>query len=234
MHSFYLWKSQLLRCVAFVAALMASSVPAMAQSAEPPPEPPAEEAGLAPRGANEWNIGASGGWGAQLFGHGIDNSFGFPTLAWAHVLTRPSGPGFLRGQFQWGVEVIPLFVQFAPYRAYGVGVSPILWRWNFMPRGRLAPFAELGGGLLWTNVDVPPDTTRANYTAHVTLAMRIRGGKARGAFFGYRFEHISNGNRVETNPSVNAHGFLVGWSLFQGARRPATAPAPSGRRDRSR
>jgi hypothetical protein len=31
----------------------------------------------------------------------------------------------------------------------------------------------------------------------------------------YRFDHISNGNRLERNPGVNAHALHVGWSLLK-------------------
>ena len=31
----------------------------------------------------------------------------------------------------------------------------------------------------------------------------------------YRFDHISNGNRLARNPGVNAHMVVVGWSRVQ-------------------
>lgn len=208
-----------LRTLGAVTALtVALAATAQAQDGTPPDAgagAPAAEIVL-PLGADEWSIAGAAGWGVPIFGYGIDNAFAFPALSWARVLTRPAGHGLLRGQFQWGVEVIPLFTQFTPDRAYGVGVSPLLWRWNFEPRAHASPFAELGGGVLWTNRDLPPETTRANYTVHVTLGVRVLGARSRGATIGYRFEHISNGNRANTNPSVNAHAVVVGWSAFTG------------------
>ena len=200
-----------------LALVVLFAVPASAQdSAEtaPPAGAPDPSVTALPIGTNEWTLAGAAGWGRPIFGYGTDNAFAFPSLSWARVLTRPAGHGALRGQFEWGIEVIPLFGQYHPESALGVGVSPLVWRWHFMPRGPIAPYAELGGGVLWTDVDVPSDTTRANYTAHVTLAVRLAGAKARGAIIGYRFEHISNGNRADTNPSVNAHTVIVGWSLF--------------------
>jgi hypothetical protein len=168
-------------------------------------------------GNTEWTVSAVAAWGVPVFGYGIDNAFSFPSLSWGRVLTDVRGAGPLRGRFEWAIEVIPFFAQYDPERAYGVGISPLIWRWNFEPHGRWSPFAELGGGLLWTNVDLPSETTHANYTLHGSLAVRVLGEKARGALLGYRFEHISNGNRVDPNPSVNAHAIVVGWSMF---RRP--------------
>ncbi|MCA1585955.1 MAG: acyloxyacyl hydrolase [Acidobacteria bacterium] len=166
-------------------------------------------------GASEWTVAAVTGWGVPVFGYGVRNSFSFPAVSWSRVLTGSRGRSWWRGQFEWGVELVPFFAQYNPRSAYGLGVSPLVWRWNLEPGRRLSPFAELGGGVLWTNVDVPSNTTRANYTAHVTLAARLLGDKRRGAIVGYRFEHISNGNRVDPNPSVNAHAIVVGWSLFR-------------------
>jgi hypothetical protein len=168
-----------------------------------------------PEGTSEWTVIGAVGWGVPIFGYGIDNAFAFPAVSWAKVLTAPRGRGRLRGQFQWGIELVPLFAQYHPERAYGVGLSPLVWRWSLMPSRQMAPFAELGGGLLWTNVDVPRETTRANYTAHVTLGVRLLGTKTHGTLVGYRFEHISNGNRVDTNPSVNAHTLIAGWSFVR-------------------
>lgn len=221
MISLYLRGPRALWCAAAAAAFVVwASVPVSAQNGAENATPPAavqdaSPAMLMPIGANEWALAGAAGWGVPIFGYGIDNAFAFPALSWARVLTRPAGHGVLRGQFEWGIEVIPFFAQYSPDRAYGVGISPLVWRWNFLPRGRLSPFAELGGGVLWTNVDLPDETTRANYTAHVTLAVRLLGANGRGAMLGYRFEHISNGNRADTNPSVNAHAIVIGWSVFQ-------------------
>lgn len=202
--------------------MLAVPVPALAQDGiDGPPSDSESEAAVAPLalGTTEWTVAGAAGWGLPAFGYGVNNAFAFPALSVARVLTRPAGPGVLRGQFAWGVELIPFFAQYDPERAYGIGVSPLVWRWHLQPRGGVMPFAELGGGVLWTDVDLPTETTRANYTAHVTVAVRLVGTSARGAIIGYRFEHISNGNRVSANPSVNAHAVVVGWSLF---RNPGT------------
>lgn len=209
------------RSVALATAIgVAAPLPIRAQDqADDPPAGPAVaaqvEADPLRVGTIEWTLAGAAGWGLPVFGYGVDNAFAFPSISVARVLTRPAGRGVLRGQFEWGIELIPFFAQYDPEGAYGLGISPLVWRWNLVPRSGLMPFAELGGGVLWTNVDLPDDTTRANYTAHVTLGVRLLGTRARGALLGYRFEHISNGNRAATNPSVNGHAIVVGWSLFR-------------------
>lgn len=204
--------------LAVVLLLVAATVDAAAQSApistaEAPPTAPADDPMAI--GSSEWTFSGAAGWGVPVFGYGVDDAFVLPSVSWALMLTGPHGPGLLRGRFQWGIEAIPFFAQYEPERVFGAGFAPLIWRWNFEPKGRVSPFAELGGGLLWTNADLPPDTTGANYTAHVMLAVRLLGAQSHGALIGYRFEHISNGNRVRRNPSVNAHAVVVGWSLLR-------------------
>jgi hypothetical protein len=94
-------------------------------------------------------------------------------------------------------------------------VTPLTWRWNFDARGKIVPFAELAGGLLWTQDAVPTGTTSGNFTAHATYGMRYFY-RPRYAFVAeYSFHHISNGNRIERNPGVNAHVVQLGFSMMR-------------------
>ena len=169
-------------------------------------------------GASEWIVAAGLGWGVPVFRSSGQERLLLPSLSWGRVLTSAQGPGHVRGRFTWAVAVTPLFVQFEPENAYGIGVSPLVWRWNFDTSGRVAPYAELGGGGLWTTTDVPRETARANYVLHVAVAARVRGPGGPATIVGYRFEHISNGNRAPRNPSVNAHVLLLGWSFVKPPR----------------
>jgi hypothetical protein len=134
------------------------------------------------------------------------------------MFTGPIGPGILRGRFQWSFEVVPVYGQYAPDKTYGFGLTPLAWKWNFEPTGRLAPYAELGGGGLWTRSPVPERTTTANFTAHAGMGLRMFIRQQEALTFGYRFHHISNGNRLERNPGVNAHVLQFGWSYFRPRR----------------
>jgi hypothetical protein len=59
---------------------------------------------------------------------------------------------------------------------------------------------------------VPVGTARANFTAHTGFGIRAFVRAQQALVFGYRFHHISNGNRLDRNPGVNAHVLQVGWS----------------------
>ena len=90
-----------------------------------------------------WNVGARYGW----------------------ILTAPHGPAFLHGQFEYAVDVVPMFmvVQHGG-TAYGFGLNPFALKWNFTKPRKVVPYFELGGGTLFTNDNVPPGTSRVNFT----------------------------------------------------------------------
>jgi hypothetical protein len=166
-------------------------------------------------GTGEWMALAGPALGVRIFNSAAGHRYVLQSLSWGRVLTRPKGPGLLRGQFEWSVEFVPLFAQYHPHTTLGVGVTPLVWRWNFQPRGRLAPYAELAGGALWTQDPVPDQTTTANFTAHLAYGVRYFVSSRTAFVAGYRFHHISNGNRLERNPGVNAHVLQVGVSVVR-------------------
>jgi len=118
-------------------------------------------------------------------GNGLtDNRGGFHFL-WAgvqagRVLTNNMGRGIFRGNFEYGVQVLPYFQAFTPYfqrvrcqaipggpiiecsQPYTVGgtftgasITPIILRWNFARHGRWTTWGQAAGGLLWTNHKFP-------------------------------------------------------------------------------
>lgn len=160
---------------------------------------------------------AGNAWGIVLFHSARGHDFALQTLSWGKILTGPRGSGAWRGRFEWAVEGMPVYGQYRPNRVYGVGVSPMVWRWNFEPRGRLAPYGELAGGLLFTTDPVPVQTTSVNFTAHAGAGFRFFLRPKQALVFTYRFHHSSNGNRLERNPGVNAHAIQAGWTIVRPA-----------------
>lgn len=164
------------------------------------------------RGVTEWSATASAARGIALLQSSGGEWYGMTTVSWGRVLTDLRGPGWARGRFEWTVEVTPLFAEWSGRRARGIGVAPLHWRWNLAPRGRLHPFAEVGGGALWTSAPIPEGTTGSNFMTHAGVGLRVLDGRGRGLVAGYRLHHISNGNRLRRNPGVNAHMLMVGYS----------------------
>jgi hypothetical protein len=191
--------------------------PAAAQSAESPAAPPQPASVVTAdtflsKNATEWMVTGGAAYGIVVFHSAGGHRFGLQTVSLARVLTEAHLPGLLRGRFAWAFEVVPVFAQYQPTRTYGFGLSPLVWRWNFEPRGRVAPYVELTGGGLWTTEPIPAGTTSANFTAHGGGGVRFFVRPRQALVINYWFHHISNGNRLERNPGVNSHVVQVGFS----------------------
>jgi len=191
-----------------LAALLATARPAVAQN----PAPPAAMA----VGTTEWSLTAGAARGIALLQSSGGERYAVTHLTWGRVLTDLRGPGWVRGRFEWTVELAPLFAEWSSGRARGVGLSPLGWRWNLAPRGRAMPFAEVGGGALWTSAPIPDGTTGSNFTSYAGVGVRLLTRGASGLIAGYRLHHISNGNRLRRNPGVNAHMVSIGWTALDG------------------
>ena len=208
--------------------VLISAFPVLAQEqAEGTPATASDRAPAAPFdvspllevGTSEWMIAGGPAWSASLF-HSVEgHHYALQTVSWGRILTGPRAPGFLRGRFEWAIEGVPIYGQYSPQNTYGFGITPLLWRWNFEPTGRLAPYAEVGGGALWTRDPVPAQTTTSNFTGHTGAGVRIFIRPDEALVIGYRFHHISNGNRLEANPGVNAHVLQFGWSHLRPRRK---------------
>jgi len=98
-------------------------------------------------------------------------------LRYGWVLTDAHGPSFLNGRFEYAVDAVPLYVIFQPANtAYGIGVNPLNLKWDFKRHGRVVPYTELSGGLLFTTHDVPPRTSNVNFTPSAAFGGHYLGG----------------------------------------------------------
>jgi lipid A 3-O-deacylase len=143
-----------------------------------------------------WNLGARFGW----------------------ILTRPFGPGFLKGRFEYAVDGVPVYMIFQPGNtAYGAGFNPLNLKWNFATPGRLAPYLELSGGTLFTNRDVPNGTNTVNFTPSVALGTHFLGDSWNWSLE-VRYLHISNAGLAVPNPGLNTVQVRVGVGKFWGRK----------------
>jgi hypothetical protein len=145
-------------------------------------------------GTDVWNVGLRYGW----------------------ILTRPHGPGFLNGRFEYALDAVPVFMVFQRYNtAYGAGFSPLGLKWDFAARGRFEPYFELNGGTLFTSHEVPTGTSAVNFTSAAALGMHLLG--ERHAFsVELRYMHISNAGLSSPNPGINTLQVRVGVGKFFG------------------
>jgi lipid A 3-O-deacylase len=156
-----------------------------------------------------WTGGGHGTNGSQS-GDGVFNIGG--RYGW--ILTNPHGPGFLRGRFEYAIDVVPLFlVTQSSGTAYGFGVNPFALKWNFASNGNVVPYIDIGGGTLFTNVKTPLATSHVNFTTSGAIGAHFLRSKY-SVSAEIRFMHISNAGLSRPNPGINTIQVRLGFGLF--------------------
>ena len=117
------------------------------------------------------------------------------------------------------MDALPVFLVFQRANtAYGVGVNPLGLKWNFATRGRVAPYVELGGGMLFTNHEVPSRTSSVNFTPGGAVGTHFLGSDHNWSVE-LRYMHISNAGLVHPNPGINTIQVRVGVGAFRLGKR---------------
>jgi len=167
-------------------------------------------------GGHELQVWTAGGHGTN----GVAQHTGvwIAGFRYGWILTNPHGPGFLKGRYEFAVDAVPVFIVFQPTNtAYGAAVDPFASIWNFSTHGRIAPYAELSGGALFTNTQVPAGTSRVNFTTSGGLGLHYLKGKWNWSA-DVRFMHISNSGLAAINPGINTVQLRIGIGMFTGGR----------------
>jgi hypothetical protein len=174
---------------------------------------PATRAQAGPEnGGHELQVWTGGGHG--LNGSTSDTGVWNLGVRYGWVLTDEIGSGPLRGRFEYAVDVVPVFLLTQPTNtAYGLGLDPVALKWNFASRHRVTPYLELGGGLLFTNTQVPPGTSRVNFTPQGAVGVHFLRSKYNWSAE-VRFMHISNAGLATPNPGINTIQVRIGFGLF--------------------
>jgi lipid A 3-O-deacylase len=135
-------------------------------------------------------------------------------LRYGWIITGAHLPGFLRGRFEYAVDAVPLYLIFQPANtAYGLGFNPLGLKWNFERRGRFSPYLELGGGVLYTNHNVPTYTNTVNFSPSAAFGTHILGEKYNWSVE-LRYLHISNAGLATPNPGLNTVQVRLGVGKF--------------------
>ena len=168
------------------------------------------------QGANEIQVWTAGGHSVP---GGTQHTGVFNAgLRYGWILTGTHGPSFLRGNFEYVLDAIPIFLVFQPANtAYGVGLSPLGLKWTFVPRGRVVPYFELGGGVLFTNHEVPTGTSSVNFTPGAAVGFHHVGESMTWSLEA-RFQHISDAGLSGFNPGMNTIQVRVGIGAFRHKR----------------
>ena len=135
-------------------------------------------------------------------------------LRYGWVITGAHLPGILRGRFEYAVDAVPAYLIFQPANtAYAVGFNPLGLKWNFERRGRLSPYLELSGGVLFSNHNVPTFTNKVNFSPSAALGTHILGEKYNWSVE-LRYLHTSNAGLGNNNPGLNTVQVRVGVGRF--------------------
>jgi len=138
------------------------------------------------QGATEMTLWAGAGSG---LGHSDSTQMAVAGFRFGKVLTGEHGPSWLRGNFEYAFDLMPLYMFFqgqqstglpeSVYAAisteppgageqqltghrqavYGGSFNPIVLKWNFTRGKRMVPFAAIEGGVICTAHNVPAGNT---------------------------------------------------------------------------
>jgi hypothetical protein len=110
---------------------------------------------------------------------------------------------------------------------HGASVTPFLLRWNFSQRdsAKFVPWAQLGGGLLWTDHKFPEipiafgpsiRTSIVNFTPQAGVGVNIFNHPRHSVNFAMKAIHISNAGLGDNNPRLNVTlQFSAGYSWWK-------------------
>jgi len=101
--------------------------------------------------------------------------------------------------------------------SYGIGFQPVNFKFIFLAKNRLKPYAQVGAGILFTNKAVPvPRSTLFQATGDFGGGLMYMLSPKRSVSLGYKYFHISNINinGKINNPGFNANVFYLNYSFF--------------------
>ena len=164
-----------------------------------------------------WDLNVFAGGGTWVPGGTEDTHVFNAGVGLGKVITGDHGSGFFKGNFEYGVDFMPVYyiAQPGPDNAYGVSFSPVKLRWNFTSPKKITPYLELGGGVLFTNNDVPNFTNDVNFTTQARLGTNIFTRKQRSVSVDMAYVHISNAGLATPNPGINTLQFTVGYHWWK-------------------
>lgn len=167
------------------------------------------------KGAWEFEPFVGGGTG---LGHADNTQFLIAGGRIGKILTKDHLHGWARGNFEAAVDLMPVYAVLQPGGpVYGASFTPAVFQWNFLGGHKVAPYALIGGGVLFTTSNVPPgNTSWVNFTPQGALGFHFFE-RPKGAWdFEIQGVHHSNASLGHLNPGLNGGLiFTLGYSWYK-------------------
>src|SRR6202046_5785128 len=102
-----------------------------------------------------WELALFSGGGIGL-GKSDNTQFFYAGGRVGRVLTSDHLSGIFRGNFEWDVDVMPIYVVFPPENAVYCGsIKPVIWKWNFTSWNKGVPYFAPEGGVVFSRDNIP-------------------------------------------------------------------------------
>ncbi len=172
-----------------------------------------------------WELGVFAG-GGLVTSKPPDTRFLVAGGRLGRVVTNDHLPGWLRGNYEFAGEFLPVYVFFTPAEhafgstipaqsIYGMSLKAVFAQWNFTTSRHVVPYAHLAGGILFSTSNVPPGNGSS-----VNFTPQLGGGihwfrRANQSFdFGCDVVHHSSAG-LGTSPGYKYSVlFTLGFSWF--------------------
>jgi hypothetical protein len=134
-------------------------------------------------------------------------------LQYGRFLSEEVGKSWYRGRHELLIEV-PFSAVYHPKSAIMTGMN-FLACWDFTASEKIVPYVFGGGGLVYTNLDIPGLGREFNGNYQVGFGLRYLVKERTAIEFNYRLHHISNANTADPNEPLNSSKILFGISFLQ-------------------
>lgn len=124
------------------------------------------------------------------------------------ILINDIGSSWYRSRHSLMME-LPVSLVVDPDTAPIIGVN-ILGAWTFTYSKEILPYFFGGGGILYTNADIPGLGSEVNGNWQFGTGLRFQISPDHWINIEYRFHHISNTGAKDPNDPINSSKFLVG------------------------
>jgi hypothetical protein len=151
-------------------------------------------------------------------GYAKDTQFMYAGGRVGRIITKDYGDGLRRGNFEWAVEMLPLYTVLTPHGSvYGGSFKPAVCKWNFTSGKTVAPYVSMAGGILFSTRNLPASNTSwVNFTPQAALGAHLFLKPGKALLIEGAYVHHSNAGLSAYNPGYNASLFFtIGYSWFR-------------------